>query len=46
MKENINIFDFELTEAEMKLISELDQKESSFFSHYDPSRIEYLGNLG
>lgn len=45
MEENINIFDFELSEQEMQMISELDQKESSFFSHYDPNIIEYLGSL-
>ena len=45
MQENINIFDFELNEQDMKMISELDKKESSFFSHYDPKIVEYLGNL-
>lgn len=45
MEENINIFDFELSEQEMQMIGELDQKESSFFSHYDPNIIEYLGSL-
>lgn len=45
MQENIDIFDFELNEQDMKMISELDKKESSFFSHYDPKLVEYLGNL-
>ena len=45
MEENINIFDFELSEQEMQIIAELDKKESSFFSHYDPNIIEYLASL-
>ena len=45
MEENINIFDFELSEQEMRMIAELDKKESSFFSHYDPNIIEYLASL-
>ena len=45
MEENINIFDFELSEQEMQMIAELDKKESSFFSHYDPNIIEYLASL-
>ena len=45
MEENINIFDFELSEQEMQMIAELDKKESLFFSHYDPNIIEYLASL-
>lgn len=45
IKENLDIFDFTLTEEEMKKISELDKKESSFFSHHNPDIIEYLANL-
>lgn len=45
MEENINIFDFELSEQEMQIIAKLDKKESSFFSHYDPNIIEYLASL-
>lgn len=45
MKENINIFDFELTSEDMEKISSLDKKESSFFSHYDPATIEMIAGL-
>ena len=45
IEENVNIFDFELSEQEMQMIAELDEKESSFFSHYDPNIIEYLASL-
>lgn len=42
MIENLNVFDFKLTEAEMSLISALDKAESSFFSHYDPEIVEWF----
>lgn len=45
MQENIDIFDFTLSEEDMKRIAALDQKESSFFSHYDPSTIEMIAGL-
>lgn len=45
MQENIDIFDFSLSEDDMQKISELDKKESSFFSHYDPSTIEMIAGL-
>ena len=40
MQENLNIFDFALDQADMNLISELDKKQSSFFSHSDPAMVE------
>ena len=46
MKENFNVFDFELTEEDMNLIATLDKEESLFFSHYDPQTVEYLTSLG
>lgn len=45
MEENINIFDFELSKEDMDKISEMDKKESSFFSHYDPSIVEMIARL-
>lgn len=33
MQENIDVFDFSITEDDMKLISKLDKAESAFFSH-------------
>lgn len=45
MKENINVFDFELTIEDMNLIATLDKEESLFFSHYDPQTVEYLTGL-
>lgn len=45
MIENLNIFDFELNEEDMNLISTLDKKESSFFNHQEASSIERLASL-
>ena len=45
MEENINIFDFELSKEDMDKISEMDKKESSFFSHYYPSIVEMIAGL-
>ena len=45
MIENINVFDFKLNDEDMKLISALDEKESLFFSHYDPKTVEMMVNL-
>ena len=40
MKENLDIFDFELTADEMNRIAALDLKHSLFFSHYEPKMVE------
>lgn len=39
-KENLDIFDFELTKAEMDKIKELDKGVSQFFDHRDPAVID------
>lgn len=45
MKENFNVFDFELAQEDMDVISRLDKNESSFFSHQDPSIVEWFEKL-
>ena len=45
MEENFNVFDFTLTEEEMKRIEALDTGESLFFSHYDPEPVEWFMSL-
>jgi len=40
MQENLDIFDFELSDAEMQQIAALDLKHSLFFSHYEPKMVE------
>lgn len=42
MVENLNVFDFTLTDDDMNAIAALDKKESSFFSHYDPAMVEWF----
>lgn len=42
MAENLNVFDFTLTDADMKNIAALDIKTSSFFSHQDPGMVEWF----
>ncbi|MBB3303876.1 MULTISPECIES: aldo/keto reductase [unclassified Enterobacter] len=42
MAENINVLDFELSEAEMQQITALDSATSAFFSHRDPAMVEWL----
>lgn len=42
MEENIDVFDFELTPAEMQLMASLDKNESQFFDHRDPVAIEQI----
>ncbi len=43
MAENLNIFDFELTDEEMALIKTLDSATSAFFDHRDPAMVKWLG---
>lgn len=42
MQENFDVFDFALTAEDMAAISELDTAESAFFSHQDPSMVEWF----
>ncbi|MFQ6832330.1 aldo/keto reductase [Butyricicoccus pullicaecorum] len=42
MEENLNVFDFVLEQTDLNRISKLDKKQSSFFSHSDPSMVEWF----
>ena len=42
MAENFNVFDFTLDAEDMKKIGHLDKDQSSFFSHHDPSTVEWF----
>lgn len=45
MEQNLNIFDFKLTQEELDEIRALDTGRSLFFSHYDPETVEMIINL-
>ena len=45
MLENFSVFDFALTDEDMTAMQALDEGESLFFSHYDPSVVEWLTKL-
>ena len=42
MKENFDIFTFELSETEMQTITTLDNKTSLFFDHRDPNMVKWI----
>jgi len=44
MRENIDVFDFELTDDQMTRVATLDRGESLFFDHRDPAMVSQLGN--
>ena len=39
MAENLDVFDFELSDDDMQKMSSLDKNESQFFDHRDPEAI-------
>lgn len=45
MVQNLDIFDFSLSDGEMKELEGLDEKESLFFSHYDPKMVEWFYDM-
>jgi len=42
MRQNIEVFDFTLTDADMNALAALDGGKSLFFSHYDPEFVNFL----
>ena len=45
MRENLNVFDFTLSEADMAKIAALDTRTSAFFSHTDPAMVEWFAHM-
>jgi len=43
IRENFDIFDFELTEGELARIAALDTGTTLFFDHHDPAQVSRLG---
>lgn len=44
MIENINVFDFSLSNDDMAALEKLDTENSLFFSHYDPDFVKFIAN--
>jgi 2,5-diketo-D-gluconate reductase A len=44
MRENIDVFDFELTDAEMTRVASLDTGSTLFFDHGDPEMVSWLNS--
>lgn len=45
MEQNFNVFDFELSDADMSVMATLDKKQSAFFSHTDPAMVEWFAQM-
>lgn len=45
MVQNLDVFDFKLSDEDMSAIAALDTNTSSFFSHYDPNMVEWFVNM-
>jgi diketogulonate reductase-like aldo/keto reductase len=45
MKQNFDVFDFELSNEDMDTIATLHKAETLFFSHQDPIQVERLTSM-
>lgn len=45
MKQNFEVFDFQLSQEDMNQIRQLDTHTSSFFSHQDPAMVEWFTKM-
>ena len=45
MEQNLDVFDFGLTDDEMAQIAALDTRTSSFFSHGDPAMVQWFAQM-
>jgi 2,5-diketo-D-gluconate reductase A len=44
MEENLNVFDFALSDEDIKEIATLETGNSSFFSHQDPEMVKWMAS--
>jgi 2,5-diketo-D-gluconate reductase A len=44
LEQNLDVFDFTLTDDEMAEIATMDTGESLFFDHRDPARVSWLNS--
>jgi len=44
MEQNLDVFDFQLTDDEMRQIADLDTGASMFFDHRDPAMVSWLNS--
>lgn len=45
MKQNFDVFDFELSDEDMNAIVAMDKAQSLFFSHQDPEQVERITSM-
>jgi 2,5-diketo-D-gluconate reductase A len=45
MAQNLDVFDFQLTDEEMTRIAAMDTGASLFFDHRDPEIVSQIGNV-
>lgn len=45
MAENLDVFNFELSQEDMDKIKTLDGAQSLFFDHRDPAMVKQLGSM-
>lgn len=45
MESNFHVFDFQLTDEDMKTIATLNEEQTQFLSHRDPEKVEFLTGL-
>ena len=45
IKQNFEVFDFELSDADMEKIKGLNTDESLFFNHQDPGMVEWFDSM-
>lgn len=45
IKQNFNVFDFELTSEDINQINQLDTGTSLFFNHQDPKMVDWFDSI-